>query len=60
MERDETVLEKEKVLEVTKENLELAASVKNGDRNGKHIERYPLDDFVIISIKLILSKDILN
>ena len=59
MERDETVLEKEKVLEVTKENLELATSVKYGDSNGKHLERYPMDDFVI-SIQFIISKNILN
>ena len=59
MERDEVVLEKEKAVEDTNENIELAASVKNGNINGKHLERYLMDVFVI-SIQLIISKNILN
>ena len=57
MERDQVVLEK--AVEDTNENIELAASVKNGNINGKHLERYPIDDFVIF-IKFIISKIIPN
>ena len=38
MERDK-VFEKEKAVEDTNENIELAGSVKNGNINGKHLER---------------------
>ena len=59
MERDEEVLEKEKAVQDTNENIELASGVKNGNINDKQIERYPMDYFVL-SIQLIISKNILN
>ena len=56
METDEEVLE---MVEDTNENIELASGVKNGNINGKHLERYPMDGFVM-SIQFIISKNILN